>query len=93
MPKDDLVYAGHMLDLAREAIELARGKTRDDFDSDRALALALTHLLQTIGEAARHASAEFRDQHREIPWGAIVGLRHRLCTTTCTSISISSGTW
>lgn len=78
MPKDDLVYAGHLLDLAREAIGLARGKTRDDFDSDRALALAPTHLLQTIGEAARHTSAEFRDQHHEIPWGAIVGLRHRV---------------
>lgn len=78
LQKDDLVYAGHMLDLAREAIELARGKTRNDFDGDRALSLALTHLLQTVGEAARHTSTEFRAQHPELPWAAIMGLRHRL---------------
>jgi len=78
LQKDDLVYAGHMLDLARESIELVRAKTRDDFDLDRTLSLALTHLLQTIGEAARHTSPEFRARHSDIPWAAIVGLRHRV---------------
>jgi uncharacterized protein with HEPN domain len=76
--KDDLVYAGHMLDAAVEALALAEGRTRADFDNDRALALALTHLLQTIGEAARQTSSEFRALHPGIPWVAIVGMRHRI---------------
>ena len=78
MRKDDLVYAGHMLDAAVEALALAGGRTRADFDNDRALALALTHLLQTIGEAARQTSSEFRALHPGIPWVAIVGMRHRI---------------
>jgi uncharacterized protein with HEPN domain len=78
LPKDDLVYAGHMLDMAREAIGLIRNKTREDFERDRALSLALTHLLQTMGEAARRVSPEFRAAHPDLPWAAIVGLRHRV---------------
>jgi uncharacterized protein with HEPN domain len=78
MEKDDLVYAGHMLDMARKALNLAEGKSRDDFDRNEALALALAHLLQVIGEAARRVSDEFRELHPDIPWRAIVGMRHRI---------------
>jgi len=40
--------------------------------------LALTHLIQVIGEAAARVSREFRDLHPEIPWKAIVGMRHKV---------------
>ena len=78
MQKDDLVYAGHMLDMARKALGLVRGKSRSEYEQDETLSLALTHLLQIIGEAARKISPQFREQHRDIPWAAIVGLRHRV---------------
>ena len=78
MQKDDLVYAGHMLDMAEKALRLVQGKSRSDYEQDEALSLALTHLLQVIGEAARKVSAPFREQHPDIPWAAIVGLRHRV---------------
>ena len=42
MAKDDLVYVSHMFDMAEKALKLANGKTREAFDSDEALALALT---------------------------------------------------
>ena len=38
MPKDDLVYVGHMLDTARKAVRRVQGRTRADFDADRVLA-------------------------------------------------------
>ena len=41
-------------------------------------ALALAHLVQVIGEAARRVSPEFCDAHPEIPWKAIVGMRHKV---------------
>lgn len=43
MPKDDFVYVGHMLDKAQEVLALAHAKTRQDYDHDTALRLALTH--------------------------------------------------
>jgi uncharacterized protein with HEPN domain len=62
MHRDDLVYAGHMLDSARQAVAMVAGKSRQDFDADQTLVLALTRLVQTIGEAARRVSPEFAAQ-------------------------------
>ena len=76
--KDDLVYAGHMLDMARKALRLVRGKSRSDYEQDETLSLALTHLLQIIAESAREVPPQFRERHGDIPWAAIIGLRHRV---------------
>ena len=78
MRHDDLVYAGQMLDLARKAIAKVEGLDRNDYDRDENLRLALTHLLQTIGEAARHVSAAYSNAHPDVPWSKIVGMRHRI---------------
>lgn len=78
MSPRDLVYVGHMLDMTRKAIEKTTALGREAFDRDENLRLALTHLVQVIGEAARHVSREFCDAHPEIPWPEIVGMRHKV---------------
>ena len=78
MPKDDLVYVGHMLDKAQEALSLVYGKSRQDYDRDTVLSLALTHLIQVVGEAARRVSPSFRERHPQIPWDAIAGMRNKI---------------
>jgi uncharacterized protein with HEPN domain len=67
-----------MLDAVRLARQFVQGKSGADYDDDQPLRLALVHLLQTIGEAARRVSSEFRTRHPEIPWPAVVGMRHRV---------------
>jgi len=54
---DPTVRLRHMLDYAREGIGFAQGKYRQDLDSDRKLAYALTHVIEIIGEAATSASS------------------------------------
>ena len=78
MAKDDSVYVGHMVDMARKALELAGGRSREEFETNELLALAMTHLLQVIGEAAGRVGNDFASRHPEIPWRAIIGMRHRL---------------
>jgi uncharacterized protein with HEPN domain len=78
MSKDDWVYLGHMLDMSRKAIDLTDGISRAEYDQDEALRLALTHLVQTIGEAAQRVSAEFKQMHPQIPWREMVGMRNRI---------------
>lgn len=57
---------------------LVRGRPRADLDADHVLELALTRLLEIIGEAANRVSEDMQQQHPEIPWRQITGLRHRL---------------
>lgn len=78
MSEDDLLYLGHMLDMALLARRKVAAKTREDFDDDDNLRLALTHLLQIIGEAARRVSPDMQAAHPEIPWKAIIGMRHKV---------------
>jgi len=78
MHKDDLVFAGHMLDTARKAAGKVAGKTREDYDRDENLRMALAHLIQILGEAARHISPAFQNSHAEIPWKQIIGMRHKV---------------
>lgn len=68
MQKDDLVYVGHMLDMARKATAKVHGRSRAEYDADEDLRLALTHIVQTLGEAARRVSLPFQQAHPEIPW-------------------------
>lgn len=78
MQPGDQVYVGHMVDLVRKVVAKTERITREDFDRDENLRLALAHLLQTIGEAARRVSRELQDQHPEVPWRAIIGMRHKV---------------
>ena len=78
MSPRDLVYVGHMLDMAKKAISKTQSLSRGAYDADENLRLALTHLIQIIGEAGRQVSREFSEQHPEIPWADIVGMRHKV---------------
>jgi len=78
MSPRDLVYVGHMLDMAKKATNKTQGLSRGAYDADENLRLALTHLIQIIGEAARQVSRAFSDRHPEIPWADIIGMRHKV---------------
>ena len=65
MPASDLVRMRHILDAARQALTFVQGWSRSDLDADHMLSLALVRLLEIISEAARGASATFREAHKE----------------------------
>jgi uncharacterized protein with HEPN domain len=67
-----------MLNHAREAIEISEGKSRGDLDKDRLLNLALTRLLEIIGEAANRVPEEIQYQHPDLPWMQMIAARNRL---------------
>jgi uncharacterized protein with HEPN domain len=67
-----------MLDHAREAVEMARGRFRADLDTDRQMNLALVRLMEVIGEAATRVPEDFRRRYPEVPWRDVADLRNRL---------------
>lgn len=67
-----------MLEAAQDAVNFARGRTREDLDRDRMLALAMIKSIEIIGEAASKITEDFKSAHGNIPWNDIVNMRHRL---------------
>ena len=68
MPSHDTdVRLRHMLDAAREAAQMAQGKTRADSDTDRPLNLSLVRLLEIVGEAASRVPPGERPQYPGVP--------------------------
>jgi len=78
MFEDDEIRLKHILDAAREAVSFTEDRSREDLDSDRKLNLSLVRLLEIIGEAARGITEEFRQDHTELPWKSMAGMRDRL---------------
>jgi len=78
MSPTDAARVHHILDAARQATELIRGRRRADLDADVTLSLSLTRLLEIIGEAARGLSPAFREAHADVPWHKMAGMRDRL---------------
>ena len=64
--------------MVRKATGKIEGLVRQDYDDDENLRLALTHLVQVIGEAARQVSNQTRAENPEIPWREITGMRNRI---------------
>ncbi|NEX16599.1 MAG: hypothetical protein C1943_08225 [Halochromatium sp.] len=76
--RDDRLSLRDMLAHAREAVELLGDGDRAFLARQRVLQLALTRLVEIIGEAANRVSHETRQNTSEIPWRAIIGMRNRL---------------
>jgi uncharacterized protein with HEPN domain len=78
MQHDDESYLRHILDAARKAISFTDNRSKTDLDEDEMLMLSLTRLLEIIGEAANGVSESFREEHKDIPWKKMIGMRNRL---------------
>lgn len=75
---DDTVPLRHMLDHAREIIDMSSGWSEADLPRERWLNLALVRLVEIIGEAANRVSKETQCAHADIPWAQIIGMRNRV---------------
>ncbi len=77
MWRDD-AYLLDMLLAAQKVQAFTQGVTLDRFQKDDVLQNAVMHLIQIIGEAATKISPEFKQEHPEVPWKEIIGMRHHL---------------
>ncbi len=75
---DPAVALRQILSHSKEAVQLSVGKSRSDLNSDRLLNLALTRLLEIIGEAANRVPEQVQSQYPQLPWLQMIGLRNRL---------------
>ena len=74
----DPAYLWDMLDAAHLIQEFVRGITFSKYTSNKMIQSAVERQLEILGEAARRVSTEFQDEHPEIPWRQVIGLRNIL---------------
>ena len=75
---DDRVSIKDMLSHASEAVELLGEASREELEHDRVIQLALTRLVEIIGEAGHRVSQATQQKNPKIPWSQIIGMRNRL---------------
>jgi uncharacterized protein with HEPN domain len=75
---DDVVSLRDMLNHAKEARDLLGNLQAEDLHQNRMLQLALSRLVEIIGEAANRVSTPTQKIHPDIPWPQIIGTRNRL---------------
>ena len=78
MRPEDRIRILHMIDAAETIAKFARGRARDELDTDRMLLFALVRAVEVFGEAAAKVSLEMRAASPNIPWTQIVAMRNRL---------------
>lgn len=78
MSQPDDVRIRHMVDDAEKAVAFAKGRTREDVDTDEMLPFALVKLVEIVGEAAKQVTEETRRKYPEVAWAEASRMRDRL---------------
>ena len=74
-------YLNHIRQAATDACSFIEGLSKEDFLADKRTQQAVIMSLIVIGEAATKVMdgyAEFADQHRQVPWRSMRGMRNRI---------------
>ena len=78
MLQPDEVRLLHIRYAAHTAARFITGRTRDDLATDDMLRLALTKLVEIVGEAAKQLSSSGRAQYPDVAWDDAARMRDRL---------------
>ena len=65
----DIVQSGQLI------LQFAQGLSRDQLASDLRTQSAILYQIAIMGEATKRLSRQFREQHPEVPWDDIAGMR------------------
>ena len=75
-PSDrDLLLKQEIFEAARWIEKFLGQNTEDTFIADEMLCSAVMYKLQSIGEAVKRLSEDFKTRHPNIPWKQIAGMR------------------
>ena len=74
----DIDRLQHIKERINNVMNFLEGKTFEEMKSNIMCFHAVVHNIMIIGEAANLLTGDFRDQHSEVPWRDIIGMRNVL---------------
>ncbi|ASJ04562.1 HepT-like ribonuclease domain-containing protein [Thermococcus barossii] len=74
--RDPCLFLDDILEAIFRIEEYTEGYEFEDFIRDRKTVDAVLRNLEVIGEAARYVPEEIKEQHADVPWKRIIGLRN-----------------
>ena len=75
MKPRDLASLVDIIEAARLTESFLAGIDRNNFDSNLMVQSAVIRQIEVMGEATKRLSEEFRNDHPQIPWRKIAGMR------------------
>jgi uncharacterized protein with HEPN domain len=67
-----------ILEASLKAIGFVEGMGADELEEDDKTEYAVIRALEIVGEAARRIPAPYREEHPQIPWAEMAGMRDKL---------------
>ena len=74
----DITRLHHIVEAIDNIFEFTNGVTFDEYAKNKILRFAVIKNLEIIGEAAYLLTKTFKEEHSEIEWINIIGMRHVL---------------
>ena len=84
----DKSYIYDMIAYSDEVIDIIKDENHATFIQNRVKRLAVERLIEVIGEAANHVSAEVIKANDDIPWSKIIGLRNKMVRFSLTEYGL-----
>ena len=78
MPVKDKAALRDILKAASMVLKFARNESLEELAANQMRLSAVLYQIVIMGEAARRLSPELRQQHPEVPWADIIGMRSHL---------------
>ena len=78
MKREFFDYVEDVIEAMSNSEEFVRGMKYEEFIRDQKTIYAVVRALEIIGEAVRKIPASVRNQHPEIPWKNMAGMRDKL---------------
>ena len=74
--RDDRAYLHHILDAIQTIETYITGQSFEQFQANKMMVDAVVRELEIIGEAANQISDNLKEEHPDIPWFKMRGLRN-----------------